>query len=318
MKSDSKKIKKRIIKLAVASTLVSIVTINGIKLVKGSNEATKILEMHNNSNSTHSENIVAHRGFSALEPDNSYESVLLALDTDCVDMIEIDVRKTLDNQIILHHDTTINFDNSLLNIEDINLDEVDTNTLKRRYPFFKIEGYLYDDSLFQLQRFLKKDAEDKEIIKFDDFIEWYSFDKPLIVDIKAEEVSLSFMARLNDILKDKKDKIYLQSNYYEFISKMMDLYPDYKYFFIVNSMDDLANMDDDFTGFTVKKDMLSKIEIDKDKMYLIYTVNSSKSYLKLISNKKYKENMYIITDNPDYICALSDEKKKVYLCNKTT
>ena len=310
-KSDNKNIKRKVIKLAVATTLISLLTVRGVKLVKGKQEATRILNTHNNSdNATHTENVVAHRGFSALEPDNSYESVLLALNTDCVDMIEIDVRKTLDNQIILHHDQYINFDDSELLIEETNLDEIDTKTLNRRYPFFGIEGYLYDDSLFQFERYLSRDAEDKEVIKFSDFVKWYSFDKPLIVDVKANEANNDYMVMLNHILHNKKDKIYIQSDNYDFISKMMELYPDYRYFFIVNSMDDLSNMNDDFTGFTVRNNMLSKIRIDQDKMYLIYTINSSKKYLKLLGNRKYNENMYIITDNPDYICALSEQKKK--------
>ena len=44
-------------------------------------------------------------------------------------------------------------------------------------------------------------------------------------------------------------------------------------------------------------------------MYFIYTINSSKTYLDLINQKNYQSNFYIITDNPDYICALNDSKK---------
>ncbi len=307
-KSDDKK--RKVLKLVITSALLSIMTVQGVKLVKGRTEAYRILDEHNNSNSNHQEHIVAHRGFSGLEPDNSYESVLLALESDCVDMIEIDVRKTMDNQIIIHHDTTINFNDSLFSIEEINLDEIDEKTLIRRYPFFDIEGYLYNDFIFQFERFLEKDAEDKEVIRFDNFIKWYSFEKPLIVDVKVGDISFDYMIKLNNILKDKKDKVFIQSENYEFISKMMELFPDYRYFYIINSVDDLSNMNSQFAGYTVRSNLLSKVQIDQDKMYLIYTINSSKKYVKLLSNKKYNEDMYIITDNPDYICALSDQKKK--------
>lgn len=305
--------KKRIIKLVATTAIITLLTTHGIKLVKGKNAVHKILENHSES-IFHDENIVAHRGFSGLEPDNSYESVELALNTPCVDMIEIDVRKTKDNQIILHHDSIINFNDTFTNIEDINLEEIDTNTLKRKYPFLNFAAYPYDDTLFLAERFLNRDAEDREIIKLVDFINWYSFDKPLIIDVKMSEVSREYMDELNRILGNHKDNVYIQSENYDFLKEMMKIYGDYKYFFIVNSNDDIEKMTVDFDGFTIRSRLLSKVKIIDNKTYLVYTINSSRKYLRLLENKKYNEDMYIITDNPDYICAISESKqlKKVY------
>ena len=311
--NTEKEKKKRAIKVIATTAIITLLTTHGIKLVKVKNDIYKVLENHNES-ILHDENIVAHRGFSGLEPDNSYESVELALNTPCVDMIEIDVRKTNDNQIILHHDSIINFDDNIANIEDINLEEIDINTLKRKYPFFNFSSYPYDDTLFLIERFLNRDAEDKEIIKLDNFIDCYSFDKPLIVDVKASKVSRDYMDELNRILRSHKDKVFIQSDNYEFLKEMMSTYSDYKYFFIVNSNDDIEKMTVDFDGFTIRSRLLSKVKIIDNKTYLVYTINSSRKYLRLLENKKYNEDMYIITDNPDYICAISESKqlKKVH------
>ena len=68
-------------------------------------------------------------------------------------------------------------------------------------------------------------------------------------------------------------------------------------------------MDSEFAGFTVRQGLLNKINIDEEKTYLIWTVNSSTRYINLINNKKYRSRMYIITDHPDYICALGEARR---------
>lgn len=47
--------------------------------------------------------IIAHRGASALEPENTLKSFIKAMKLG-VDMVECDVRTTLDGQLVIHHD----------------------------------------------------------------------------------------------------------------------------------------------------------------------------------------------------------------------
>jgi glycerophosphoryl diester phosphodiesterase len=47
--------------------------------------------------------IIAHRGASGLEPENTLKSFRRALDLG-VDMVECDVRKTADGKLVIHHD----------------------------------------------------------------------------------------------------------------------------------------------------------------------------------------------------------------------
>ena len=303
-----KKNTKKIIKLVLFSGVLALITTKGYKLIKGEVKANHLLTNHQIS-AIHDENIVAHRGFSGLEPDNTYESVDLALRSSCVDMIEIDVRMTNDGKIVLHHDSVVNLGDILIHLEDTDLDNVDETTLKRRYPHSSIQNYIYDDSLFLFKRWLSKGEEDTNIIRFSSFVNWYNFAKPLLVDVKVNGINEYYMDELNRLLCNHIDMVRIQSDNHLFLKKMMIKYPDYSYYYIVDSENDIRRMDDEFAGFTVKQSVLDKININPDKTYLIWTVNSSTRYLNLINNKKYRGNMYIITDHPDYICALGEAKR---------
>ena len=300
---------KRIIRLVFYSGILALITTRGIKLVKGEVKAKQILTNHQIS-MIHDEKVVAHRGFSGLEPDNTYESVKLALDTPCVDMIEIDVRMTNDGKIILHHDSVINLNDILIHIEDIDLDSIDEADLKSRYPRSSLQNYIYDDTLFLMSRWFEIENEDQSIIRFSDFINWYSFQKPLLVDVKVNNINEYYMKELNRLLSDHKEYIAIQSDNFLFLKNMQIKYPEYTYYYIVDSKEDITKMDDCFDGYTIRQGLLSEVKtIKNDKTYLIWTVNSSARYINLINNKKYNSNMYIITDHPDYICALGEAKK---------
>ena len=67
-------------------------------------------------------------------------------------------------------------------------------------------------------------------------------------------------------------------------------------------------MNIDIDGFTIKYSLFDEIKLKKNKLYFVYTINSRKKYLDLINSKNYNDNIYIITDNPDYICGLENIK----------
>jgi len=53
--------------------------------------------------------LVAHRGYSSMYPDNSLEGLLACNDMKCISGIECDVRLTKDNRLILMHNDFIGF-----------------------------------------------------------------------------------------------------------------------------------------------------------------------------------------------------------------
>ena len=279
--------KKRIKK--IRNLTIGILTIlflgNSFRLIKGNKEALKVVSNHQNSNN-HEENIVAHRGFSGIYPDNSYLAISKALELPCVDMIEIDVRLTSDKTIVLHHDKNTNInDFNLYNLGDINT----------------------EDSIFLFSRYLSKSKYQSYLIRLKNILFLFKDSKTLIIDIKTNKVDYQFMEELNNLLIGYQGNIYIQSNCYEFLIYMQEKYPSYKYLFIVNSKNDITKMSSNFDGFTINYKLLDDIIVDDDKLYFIYTINSKEKYLNVINNENYHENMYIITDNPDYICGLHDK-----------
>lgn len=278
------------------------------KLVKGNYKANKILNNHVDSTS-HNENIVAHRGFSGMYPENSIESIFNAELLECADMVEIDVRFTKNNIFVLHHDSVITLEDILVKIEDLELNEIDEDLIVNNYPLYNLDNLLYDDTLFLFKRFLNSVQDEEKIIRLSKILDNYSFIKPLILDIKINEVNLDMIKELNKLIINYKNDIYIQSDYFPFLDNMIKLYPDYKYLYIIKSKKSLKNNNNEFYGYTVKFSLLDKIKVKPNKLYLVYTINSNQKYLNLLDNKNYNNNMYVITDNPDYICAISENKK---------
>ena len=300
---------KKVKNIIITSFTLFFLLDNSYKLIKGDKASNKVLKEHQ-IDTLHSENIVAHRGFSGLYQENSLESINEALKHECVDMIEIDIQYTKNKKFILHHDDFINIDDVLINIEDLTLDEIEDLIIKC-YHTNNIEDLLYSDTLFLYKRSLNNLNNEKKLIQLSTVLKNYTFEKPLILDIKTNLVDFEMIKELNKLISLYKDNIFIQSDYFPFLNNMIKLYPDYKYLYIIKSNSSLKDKNNNFYGYTIKYSLLDNIEIEDDKLYLIYTINSSKKYLNLLNNKNYKSNMYIITDHPDYICSLSEDKKRL-------
>ena len=299
---------KKIKNILLTSFVLFILGNYSYKIIKGNLKANKILNRHANSN-IHNELIVAHRGFSGLYPENSLVSIIEALKSPCCDMIEIDVRFTKNKIFVLHHDSFININDLIINIEDMNLDDDLEELIVNNYPRYRLNNLLYDDTLFLFKRYINSFNNEEKIMRLSTVLKNYNFDKKLILDIKTNNVDLDMIEELNRLLFFYKEDIYIQSDNHLFLLWMHKLYPDYKYLYIVKSFNSLKNCNDIFSGYTIKYSLLDKIRVKNNKLYLIYTINSNQKYLNLIGNKNYNSDMYIITDNPDYICALSENKK---------
>ena len=300
--------KKRIKK--IRNLTIGIVTIlflgNSFRLIKGNKEALKVVSNHQNSNN-HEENIVAHRGFSGIYPDNSYLAISKALELPCVDMIEIDVRLTSDKTIVLHHDKNTSINDLIVSISKVDLTDIEDDLAINDFNLYNLDDINTEDSIFLFSRYLSKSKYQSYLIRLKNILFLFKDSKTLIIDIKTNKVDYQFMEELNNLLIGYQGNIYIQSNCYEFLIYMQEKYPSYKYLFIVNSKNDITKMSSNFDGFTINYKLLDDIIVDDDKLYFIYTINSKEKYLNVINNENYHENMYIITDNPDYICGLHDK-----------
>ena len=300
--------KKRIKK--IRNLTIGIATIlflgNSFRLIKGNKEALKVVSNHQNSNN-HEENIVAHRGFSGIYPDNSYLAISKALELPCVDMIEIDVRLTSDKTIVLHHDKNTSINDLIVSISKVDLTDIEDDLAINDFNLYNLGDINTEDSIFLFSRYLSKSKYQSYLIRLKNILFLFKDSKTLIIDIKTNKVDYQFIEELNKLLMDYQGNIYIQSNCYEFLIYMQEKYPSYKYLFIVNSKNDITKMSSNFDGFTINYKLLGDIIVDDDKLYFIYTINSKEKYLNVINNENYHENMYIITDNPDYICGLHDK-----------
>lgn len=301
---------KRKIKNITICTLAFLVLNKGIKLVKNRNIALEVMSNHENI-TTHASNLVAHRGFSGMYPDNSYSSINKAINMPCVNLIEIDVRLTNDNTLVLHHDASFSIDDLIVSIASLNLSDIEEDLVINDFNLYNLSDLTSNDLLFLYKRYLNKNKNVNYLIRLKNLIPFYmeSTDKNLIIDIKTSNKDITLMEELDKMLSGYKNRIYLQTDSYDFLIEMKNKYPDYKYLYIINSKKDLDKMNIDITGFTIKYSLFNKIKLDEDKMYFVYTINSSEKYFNLINSKNYNNNIYIITDNPDYICGL--EKTKV-------
>lgn len=300
--------KKRIKK--IHNLTIGVLTIlflgNSFRLIKGNKEALKVVNNHQNSNN-HEENIVAHRGFSGIYPDNSYLAISKALELPCVDMIEIDVRLTSDKTIVLHHDKNTSINDLIVSISKVDLTDIEDDLAINDFNLYNLDDINTEDSIFLFSRYLSKSKYQSYLIRLKNILFLFKDSKALIIDIKTNKVDYQFIEELNKLLMDYQGNIYIQSNCYEFLIYMQEKYSSYKYLFIVNSKNDIKKMSSNFDGFTINYKLLGDIIVDDDKLYFIYTINSKEKYLNVINNENYHENMYIITDNPDYICGLHDK-----------
>ena len=302
------KTRKRIKNITIC-TLAFLIINKGIKLVKNKETALKVISNHENI-TCHATNLVAHRGFSGMYPDNSYIAINKAIEMPCVNLIEIDVRLTSDNTLVLHHDTSTNIDDLKVSIASIDLTDIEEDLVINDFNLYNLSDLTSNDLLFLYERYLNKNKDVNYLIKLKNLITFYmkKTDKKLIIDIKTNKVDLTFMEELDKILSNYKDRIYLQTDCYDFLIEMRYRYPDYKYLYIINSSKDLDKMNIDIDGFTIKYSLFDEIKLKENKLYLVYTINSKEKYLDLINSKNYHDNIYIITDNPDYICGLENIK----------
>ena len=293
---------KRKIKNIIISAFTTVFLINySYKLIKEKKHIDGIIDTH----LTHCENIVAHRGFSGVYRENSLDSIVKALTLPCVDMVEFDIRYSKNGKILLYHDSYINMNEFSKKIEDINLED-DVNIYGNH--MLDIREFFGSDTLFLINRYLIKKS-DNHLYQLEDVLKVYDYSKKLIIDVKSDVINISFMDYLATILEEYIDNIFIQSDNYSFLKIMQERYPEYRYLYIIKSLKSYQKDIECFDGYTVNYNILDKIDISSDKLYFIYTINSSKDFTSLINLNNYRDDMFIISDHPDYICSLSYNKK---------
>ena len=218
--------KKRIKK--IRNLTIGVLTIlflgNSFRLIKGNKEALKVVSNHQNSNN-HEENIVAHRGFSGIYPDNSYLAISKALELPCVDMIEIDVRLTSDKTIVLHHDKNTSINDLIVSISKVDLTDIEDDLAINDFNLYNLGDINTEDSIFLFSRYLSKSKYQSYLIRLKNILFLFKDSKTLIIDIKTNKVDYQFMEELNNLLeqlaKEKTETKQLRSDLSELKSNLL-------------------------------------------------------------------------------------------------
>lgn len=223
--------------------------------------------------------VIAHRGASAYAHENSLEAFEIAIEQGA-QMVEFDVRKTVDKVLVLYHD------------EDYLGDEINTLTLWKFKEIFRGQTATLEEALKLCQGRVRMNVEIKEsgyeeeilemVLKYasvNDFV-MTSFNAPSLLKIKKlnENVRIGYvLGRVKSFLQGWLSDL-LTAN-----RKAIELAD----FIIVNHS-------------RVEKG-LTRNSFYKNKKILVWTVNEQERAKKLLEEK----NVYgIITDNPDKILSL--------------
>lgn len=150
---------------------------------------------------------IAHRGFSAIHPENSFSSIMAAIDMDA-DGVEFDIHHTKDNVAIIMHDETLlrtveskKGKSCQLNqlIHELNFDEIKSNCKLiggGEIPTLdEVLSFLEDKNLYTFVEF--KDIPSRKTL---DLIEKYNLQKPELLRL------ISFKSKSLKVAKKLKKK----------------------------------------------------------------------------------------------------------------
>lgn len=206
--------------------------------------------------------IISHRGNGNIYKANTKEALLKAINTSYIDGIELDIRMTLDNQIVIIHDITIGL---ISDGRGIVTKMIYNELLKYNFGTSK-----YPSKICLLEELLK------EVKNF----------KIILIDIKQEINNEIIIDKLFQILKKYQHlNIYIMSFNYDLIRQYKDKYNGYCGLLIGNyiNTDKLYNtFDFNIITYNYRK------RVEKKETFL-WTINSKKEDI---------DNYNIITDKP--------------------
>ena len=255
--------------------------------------------------------IAAHRGFSSLEIENTLEAISLANNKEYIDYIEVDLRMTKDNCIVLsHNNTLLTTDGNSIKISGKNYDYL--KDLDFCYTKLQTISDDINSDLF-LSRNKKLNNKDFKLTTLKECLK-SSMDKKVILDLKFDKNSDEFIKKLDKELDGySTEHIIFQSDNLEILKDFKETHPNYNILAIIKNNNDLDYIDY-FDSLCIKKTLITEELVDKiftnKKDIAIWTINNPKE-VDIIVDKlgdNYKNAIYI-TDYPDVVATCLHEKE---------
>lgn len=249
--------------------------------------------------------LVVHRGLSYDCLDNSLSATIKGNAMECVNSIEIDVRFTSDNHIVLAHDDLLFTNAGFLSVKNMSYGQLKNLVIysdQKEDILSVIPGFFETKSLDKNMKIYNTLKGDKiytleEVLKL-------NISKELLVDIKFSHDEEQMMDKLNTYFEDYKGSVCFQSFDNELLKEMRKKYPKYNYQQLVKDMDDIDLSYDRYAicYTSIDYDLLKKL-IDNEKDISIWTINDERSYNKIVDNLDYySDKVSYITDYPDVLC----------------
>ena len=299
----------KIKKLVVTTTFIVLAATTTFSITDAtSREMTKIVIQENKDSIDTNLPIIAHRGFSSIEIENSKEAIVAGFNQEYIDGVEIDIRLTQDEEIILSHDDTMN--NKKICSTPLKDLQQETITFDNNISLYlgtlldAKSGNLIRERLKQIKNKKAKPITLKEAL---DIHNEYN-DKMLIVEIKYDDRDKN---AFNDIIysiinNHHKKNIIIQSSDYKALINMKNKYPDLEYHLVTNenNYDKIAKKDLD--GYVIRKNLINyddvKELLKENKKVSVWTINTYQEYQETRSIlKDLNEQVYYITDYPDAV-----------------
>lgn len=243
----------------------------------------------------HKTHIVAHRGYSSLARENSLKSLEIANKSDCVDLLEIDVRLTKDNVLVLSHNNKIlKLGKKKFNVSNTNYDIIKNIKLIDKYDLPLNEETL-NIKLVAIPTLL-------EALK--------KINKIVIIDIKYNKNITKLNKELLSII-DEFDNVILQSTSLEGLNDIHKRNEFLKCQLIIDSHFDYINIPNYIYGICVRYNLIDidKIKELNNKKIFVWTINDIKTYKEVLSKLKLISNrVYFITDYPELLCTYDNQE----------
>lgn len=271
-------------------------------------ESSKITKIINQDDDETTISVIAHRGLSSLEIENSFEAIKLGLQDKSTTGVEIDIRLTKDKKIVVIHDDEINNKK----VSTSTLEELQKEKIKANIPtttdyitslFDNISGNLIRTRFQIVQNKTTKISTLKEIL---DLYRDYQ-EKELIIEFKFEDNEDDFIQEFDNLIKEYNySKIIIQSNDYQKLTKMKQLHPEFEYHLIIKKDNYEELKKQDLDGYVIRKNLINYDDINtllnNNKKVSIWTIASYQDFKD--TNEKLQDlnnKVSYITNYPDAI-----------------
>lgn len=313
-----RKINKFTLYIGSLALILSGVKVNLCK--KESKKYTEEVEEYINNFKEDDFLIAAHRGYSSKEIENTKQAISLASETPYVDYIEMDIRLTNDEELILSHDNTLYSQNMrYLKISEENLKDINDEKLIYFSDRLPLEiGNLFNDTNGNILNSQSKELNKKEykLVTLKEAIKNCK-DKKVLLDLKFNDNTKKYV---NKLIKDldgiDTSNITFQSDDLISLLYLKNKKPEYNISAIIRTNQDLdyAPL---FDNLCIKKNLVNEKIVSKlsDEVneIAIWTLNDPDEINEVADKLKdqYKNVIYI-TDYPDVAAkCLHDKEKKL-------